>query len=152
MDALRTMDAHSLPSCAVTSHSLSGDMGGAVASNVVSVMDLKWIICSGAFHLLDGSLSAFVTWRSGVVGSDVGEVMRQQRLSRFNVVSVQVCDSLYHLAQRLLASKLRRVFLSSDDIARIVGIVGSRDILVEVVDDLIVLGLRVGHGLPRPSA
>jgi len=137
MDALRTMDTHSLPTCPVTSHSLSGDMGGVVASNVVSVTDLKWVIGSGDFHLLDGSLSAFVTWRSGIVDSHLDEIIRQQRLNRFKVVSVQVCDSLYHLSQRLLASKLLRVFLSSDDIARIVGIVGSRDILVEVISDLI---------------
>ena len=39
-------------------------------------------------------------------------------------------------ARRLVDSKLQRIFLSSDDIARIVGIVSSRDIMLQVLDQL----------------
>ena len=43
------MKAADLSICPTTSRELSGDLGGVVASNVVSVADLKWIICSGRY-------------------------------------------------------------------------------------------------------
>jgi len=136
MNALRIMDSKRLLICPVTSRELSGNMGGVVVSSVVSAADLKWVMCSGDFHVLDKSVSDFIAWRSGMEHAGLDRIMRMQRLKRFNVVSVDEGDSLYMLAQTLLKSKLQRIFLSSIELARIVGIVGTRDILIEVIDDL----------------
>ena len=51
-------------------------------------------------------------------------------------VSASEDASLHKLARRLVDSKLQRIFLSSDDLARIVGIVSSRDIMLQVLDQL----------------
>jgi len=136
LQALQVMNSEHLTICPTTSRELSGDMGGVVASNVVSVADLKWLVSTGQFEALNQSVSDFVAWRSGVETAKLDQILRQQRLRRFNVISVDEGDSLHMLAQRLLASKLQRIFLSSDEIARIVGIVSSRDILLEVLDQL----------------
>lgn len=45
-------------------------------------------------------------------------------------------DGTWTEARRLVDSKLLRIFLSSDDLARIVGIVSARDILSQVLDQL----------------
>lgn len=144
VNALRTMAVQGLTVCPVTSIELSGTMGGVVASNVVSVADLKWVITEGEFGIMDGSVAEFIEWRSkksrARASLTLKEALREQRLKRsfkFNVVSVQAEESLHTLAQRLLASKLQRIFLSSEEIARIVGTVSSRDILAEVLDQIV---------------
>jgi len=137
LQALRIMDSEHLTICPATSREFSGDLGGAVASNVVSVSDLKWVVSSGHFEILDQTVSDFIAWRNAAASANLGQILRQQHLSRFNVVSVHSRSSLHMLAQRLLSSKLQRIFLSSDEIARIVGIVSSRDILLEVLDQIL---------------
>jgi len=137
LQALRIMDSEHLTICPATSREFSGDLGGVVASNVVSVSDLKWVVSSGHFEILDQTVSDFIAWRNAAASANLGQILRQQHLSRFNVVSVHSRSSLHMLAQRLLSSKLQRIFLSSDEIARIVGIVSSRDILLEVLDQIL---------------
>eukprot|EP00928_Gymnodinium_smaydae_P048071 TRINITY_DN32119_c0_g1_i1.p1 TRINITY_DN32119_c0_g1~~TRINITY_DN32119_c0_g1_i1.p1 ORF type:complete len:1183 (-),score=171.06 TRINITY_DN32119_c0_g1_i1:108-3656(-) len=137
LQSLRIMDSEHLTICPATLRELSGNMGGVVASNVVSVSDLKWVIGSGQFDILNQSVRDFISWRTNVAHSDLGCILREQRLSRFNVISVREGDSLHMLAEKLLASKLQRIFLSSDELGRIVGIVSSRDILVEVLDQIV---------------
>jgi CBS domain-containing protein len=137
ISALRIMDSEHLTICPATSRELSGDLGGVVASNVLSVTDLKWVISTGSFGILDGSVSDFIAWRTGVASTSMDRMLRQHFLSRVNVISVHADDSLHMLAQRLMASKLQRIFLSSADLGRIVGIVGSRDILLEVINQLL---------------
>jgi len=136
-EALKVMDSSRHTVCPATLKELSGVFGGLVASNVVSVADLKLVILEDRLDVLDFSVNDFITWRQGVTSNNVDYQLRQQRLLRFNVVSVDAGDSLHTLAYRLLASKLQRIFLSSDEISRIVGIVSSRDILVEVLDQLL---------------
>mmetsp|Transcript_83806 Transcript_83806/g.242023 ORF Transcript_83806/g.242023 Transcript_83806/m.242023 type:complete len:121 (-) Transcript_83806:124-486(-) len=87
--------------------------------------------------VLEKSVGEFLTWRAGVAACSENQRLREQQRSRFNVVSVDEDDSLFELAKRLLASKLQRIFLSSEELARIVGIVSSRDILIEVLDSLL---------------
>jgi len=137
LHALQNMKTADLTICPTTSRELSGDLGGVVASNVVSVADLKWIICSGNFDALNMSVCDFLAWRTEAEGHSLDQILRLQRLRRFNVVSVHEGASLYTLAQRLVASKLQRIFLASDEIARIVGIVSSRDILLQVLDQIV---------------
>jgi len=52
------------------------------------------------------------------------------------VASVDRMESVHTLASKLLASKLQRIFLTSEELARIVGMVSARDILVEVLEDM----------------
>jgi len=137
INALRIMDSAASTVLPATLRELSGDLGGVVASNVVSVSDLKLVILEERHDVLDLSVSEFVSWRQNVMSANVDQMLRQQRLQRFNVVSVDAGDSLHTLAHRLLASKLQRLFLSSDEIARIVGVVSSRDILLEVLDQIV---------------
>jgi len=143
VNSLRIMDSQGLTICPATSVELSGTMGGVVASNVVSVADLKWVITEGEFGIMDGSVSNFIDWRSKIAHerASLSTALRKQHLNRritkFNVVSVHAADSLHSLASRLLASKLQRIFLSSEDIGRIVGIVSSRDLLAEVLDQIV---------------
>eukprot|EP00928_Gymnodinium_smaydae_P021964 TRINITY_DN18604_c0_g2_i1.p1 TRINITY_DN18604_c0_g2~~TRINITY_DN18604_c0_g2_i1.p1 ORF type:complete len:1227 (-),score=308.73 TRINITY_DN18604_c0_g2_i1:43-3723(-) len=137
LHALRMMDAEQLTICPATSRELSGDLGGAVAVGVIAVADLKWVMTTGEFHMLDRSIDDFMAWRNELVNIDSAKVARQKSLQRFNVVSVDRNETLMALASRLKASNLQRIFLSSDEIARIVGIVSSRDILIEVLDQLI---------------
>jgi len=136
LTAMKIMASEHLTICPVTSRELSGDLGGVVAVNVISVADLKWVISTGNLEMLDKSVEEFISWRSTFHTATADQTLRQERLQRFNVVSVHAGCSLYTLAQRLLASKLQRIFLSSDEIARIVGIVSSSDILREVADQL----------------
>jgi len=136
LNALRIMDQEGSTICPVTSRELSGDMGGVVASGVVSVSDLKWVMSSGQFDILSQPVSEFINWRDCNVTANLTDRLRQERLRRFNVISVRAGDSLHMLAQRILESKLQRIFLSSEELARIVGIVSSRDILIEVLDQL----------------
>jgi len=137
LDALRIMDSAHLTVCPATSRELSGSLGGVVAINVVSVADLKWVVSLGNFDILNKSVNEFITWRMSVATTRLGSIYRSQQLRRFNVVSVNAGDSLHMLAQRLLASRLQRIFLSSDELARIVGIVSSRDILIEILDQIL---------------
>ncbi|CAE7516948.1 CPK1 [Symbiodinium pilosum] len=137
LHALQNMKVADLTICPTTSRELSGDLGGVVASNVVSVADLKWIICSGRFDALGMSVCDFLTWRTEAESHSLDQILRLQRLRRFNVVSVHEGASLHTLALRLIASKLQRIFLASDEIARIVGIVSSRDILLQVLDQIV---------------
>jgi len=137
IDACCVMDAYRSTVCPATLRELSGAFGGLVASNVVSASDLKLVILEGRYDVLDLPVNDFIVWRQSVKGTHVDQMLRRQRLQRFNVVSVDAGDSLHMLAHRLLASKLQRIFLSSDQISRIVGIVSSRDILVEVLDQLL---------------
>lgn len=134
LNALRVMDKERVPVCLVTSREFSGDMGGVVASSVVSLADIKWTINADDFSILDNSVHNFGTWRVSFIDSKVDLKLRQQRLRRFNVISFDAGESLHTLACRLLASKLQRIFLSSDELARIVGIVSARDILAEILD------------------
>eukprot|EP00747_Dinoflagellata_sp_TGD_P125015 gnl/TRDRNA2_/TRDRNA2_174094_c0_seq1.p1 gnl/TRDRNA2_/TRDRNA2_174094_c0~~gnl/TRDRNA2_/TRDRNA2_174094_c0_seq1.p1 ORF type:complete len:1105 (+),score=166.55 gnl/TRDRNA2_/TRDRNA2_174094_c0_seq1:277-3315(+) len=147
LDALRIMDAEHLTICPISSHELSGDLGGVVAINVISVADLKWIVHTGDFGVLDQSMNDFLIWRSSLRSSmrasdspHAETLQHQISPSRFNVVSVDAFDSLQTLASRLLASKLERIFLSSDTTSRIVGNVSARDILIEVLDQLLESG------------
>ncbi|CAE8641559.1 unnamed protein product [Polarella glacialis] len=137
LHALRMMDAEKLTICPATSRELSGNLGGAVAVGVVAVADLKWVIASGEFDVLNRTINEFICWRNQVLAMDAEQMVRHRSLRRFNVVSVDKNETLHVLASRLLASKLQRIFLSSDEIARIVGIVSSRDILVEVLEQLL---------------
>eukprot|EP00928_Gymnodinium_smaydae_P031830 TRINITY_DN23236_c0_g2_i1.p1 TRINITY_DN23236_c0_g2~~TRINITY_DN23236_c0_g2_i1.p1 ORF type:complete len:1239 (+),score=158.27 TRINITY_DN23236_c0_g2_i1:40-3717(+) len=137
LTAFDIMDANRLSISPVTARGLSGDLGGVVASNVVSVADLKYVIGLNEFDILDKTVGDFVSWRAKVAVANLDQRLRMQRLQRFNVVSVQAGDSLHTLACRLVASKLRWVFLSSAELARIVGIVSARDILAEVIDQLL---------------
>eukprot|EP00439_Symbiodinium_sp_Y106_P039897 s767_g4.t2 len=137
LHALQNMKAAGLSICPTTSRELSGDLGGVVASNVVSVADLKWIIRSGRFDALGMSVCEFLSWRTEAEAQSLDQILRLQRLHRFNVVSVHEGASLHTLALRLLASKLSRLFLASDEIARIVGIVSSRDIILQVLDQIV---------------
>ncbi|CAE7492889.1 PIP5K6 [Symbiodinium pilosum] len=137
LHALQIMDAERLTICPATSQELSGDLGGAVAVGVVAVADLKLVFESDEYHVLDYSIDDFLSWRQHVVAEDSAKVVRYRSLRRFNVVSVDHHETLHVLATRLLASKLQRIFLSSNEIARIVGIVSSREILIEVVDQLL---------------
>lgn len=137
LHALQIMDAEKLTICPATSQELSGDMGGAVAVGVVAVADLKLVFESDEYHVLDYSIDDFLCWRQRVVAVDSAKMVRYQSLRRFNVVSVDHHETLHVLATRLLASKLQRLFLSSNEIARIVGIVSSREILIEVFDQLL---------------
>lgn len=137
MNALRTMDSQHLTVCLSTTRELSGDLGGVVASNVVSVSDLKHVFVHNQPDALDMSVKEFVSWRQSVANLKVDKILRKQRLHRFNVVAVGADDSLHTLAVRLLASKLQRIFLSTDETGRIVGCVSSRDILVEVLDQVV---------------
>mmetsp|Transcript_84722 Transcript_84722/g.177180 ORF Transcript_84722/g.177180 Transcript_84722/m.177180 type:complete len:1165 (-) Transcript_84722:875-4369(-) len=135
--AFRTMLGAHLTICPAVSREMSGDFGGVLAINVVSITDLKWVFNWGAFDKLDCTVNEFLTWRAEVTcGSSLASTQRQRTLSRFNVVSVDEDDSLLALAERLHASGLQRIFLSCEELARIVGIVSSRDILVEVIDQL----------------
>jgi len=136
--ALQIMDASSLTICPVTSRELSGSMGGVVAMNVVSAADLKWVMNLGEFRALDQSVGDFIAWRSNCIAANEESAQRAKSLGRFNVVSVDADDSLHILTSQMLASKLQRIFLSSREIARIVGIVSSRDILLEVLGQLAV--------------
>jgi len=136
LHALQIMDASSLTICPVTSRELSGSLGGVVAMNVISAADLKWVMNLGEFSALDQSVGDFIAWRSTCIAAHAHSSQRAKSLGRFNVVSVDADDSLHVLASRMLASKLQRIFLSSQEIARIVGIVSSRDILLEVLDKL----------------
>lgn len=137
LNALRLMDSEGLTICPATSMELSGSLGGLIAVGVVSVTDLKWVIESDDFSTLERSVEDFLSWRNGVSNQKSEHVDRNQKLKRFNVVSVDKNESLHDVATRLVASKLQRIFLSSSEIARIVGIVSSRDILVEVIDQLL---------------
>ncbi|CAJ1395370.1 unnamed protein product [Effrenium voratum] len=150
LHALRIMDAEKLTICPASSKELSGDMGGAVAVGVVAVADLKLVLETEQYHVLEFSIDDFLAWRNNVVAVDSAKLVRQRSLRRFNVVSVDHHETLHVLAKRLLASKLQRIFLSSHEIARIVGIVSSREILMEVLDQLLqasTLNLRVDGSL-----
>ncbi|CAL1136951.1 unnamed protein product, partial [Cladocopium goreaui] len=136
LHALTVMKAEGLTICPCTFRELSGSLGGVVASNVISTADLKWVVRSGDFAALHLSVQDFVAWRRKAESSDLDHILRQQRFMRFNVVSASEDASLHTLARRLVDSKLQRIFLSSDDIARIVGIVSSRDIMLQVLDQL----------------
>merc|ERR1712222_67802 len=129
------MDPERITICAAHSPELSGGLGGVVGLGVVSVADLKYVVTSGDFHVLDESVSAFVAWRSNVA-PDRRKLLKEH-FSKFSVVSVAAEDSVDVIASRLLTSKLQRIFLSCDEIARIVGLISSRDILVEVFDRLV---------------
>ncbi|CAJ1442403.1 unnamed protein product [Effrenium voratum] len=124
LNALGIMEKEGLTICPITLRELSGTMGGVVASNVVSAADLKWVVRSGNFAALNMSVGDFVAWRAESEQASLDHILRQQRLQRFNVVSVMAAASLHTLAQ--LTS-----VCSKDDIARIVGIVSSRDILLQ---------------------
>merc|ERR1711920_1029582 len=56
IDALRTMDKHRIPVTLATSRELSGDMGGLVASSVVAIADMKWVILANQFFILDNNV------------------------------------------------------------------------------------------------
>jgi CBS domain-containing protein len=136
LDAFEVMDSARLTICPTTSRDLSGDLGGVLAINVISVSDLKYLITEGEYGILDKTVSEFVLWRSEM-RSRSPEYRLKKSVGRFNVVSVNADDSLYDLATRLHRSKLHRIFLSCREISRIVGIVSSRDILVELMDQLL---------------
>jgi serine/threonine protein kinase/CBS domain-containing protein len=136
VNAFRLMDREGCTICPATSQELSGNLGGIVAINVISVADLKWVLCSGQFGILDRSVEDFISWKGNVASANLDQIMRNERLGRFNVVSVRAGDSLHMLAQRLVESKLPGLFLSSEEIARIIGIVTPRDILVEIFDQI----------------
>lgn len=137
LHALHIMDAERLTICAATSPELSGDLGGAVAVGVVAVADLKLVLETEQYQVLEYSIDDFLSWRKNVVTIDSAKLDRQRSLGRSNVVSVDHHETLHVLARRLIASKLQRIFLSSHEIARIVGIVSSREILMEVLDQLL---------------
>ena len=122
----------------------------------VSAADLKFIITQNAWDMLFQSVDAFISWRANVCEANAdptSEVPSQSRLikrvstdQRFNVVSIDSNESLHVLTSRLLSSKQQRIFLSSDTIARVVGIVSARDILLEVKSQIMqasVLGMQV---------
>jgi len=105
-------------------------------------------------QMLDRPVKEFIAWRSTIIASSADEVpnvdeTRSQQ--RFSVVSVDASESLYVLASRLASTKLRRVFLSSDELGRIVGSVSSQDILVEVQDTLRESS-ALGRKVPRPES
>jgi CBS domain-containing protein len=139
LHALHLMDSKGLPVSLATSRELSGDLGGAAPLGVVSVADLRFVFGESQLNVLDRSVSDFITWRANA------EASTSER-QRFNVISVDSNETLHVLASRLVSSKSRRIFLSSDEIGRIVGIVSAWDIFVEIYDRLIqscVLGERI---------
>merc|ERR1711920_1096027 len=131
----QVMDSSHSTICALTSGELSKDMGGVVAMNTVSVADLKWVLNSGNYEILGKSVNEFVEWRAGVANTNIDQMLRHERLRRINVIAVKETDSLHMLAHRLLQSKVQRIFLSSEEIGRIIGIVSSRDIVLEVLSE-----------------
>lgn len=138
LNAFRAMDTAHVTACPATTRELSGSCGGVVAINVIAVADLKWVFKYEAFDVLDSTVSDFLSWRVSVTSGGKSISMRQrQQMSRFNVVSVDEDDSLLVLAQRMLSSGVQRIFLSCEELARIVGMVSSRDILSEVLEQLI---------------
>lgn len=132
LNALQLMNREHLTICPVSLCELSDGLGGASCIGVMSVADLKHVLSSGEFHALDLPVSDFLAWRRQRTGAREGS-------DRFNVVAVDAREDLFVLAQRLLASRLQRIFLSSQEVSRIVGLVSSRDILVEVFDQLLQL-------------
>lgn len=149
------MDTEALSICPVTSRELSGDLGGAVAVGVISVSDLKFVLNStDNLQMLGRSVKEFIAWRSIHLASNTDEAPHADEAhsqQRFSVVSVDASESLYVLASRLVSTKLRRVFLSSDELGRIVGSVASQDILVEVQDTLRESS-ALGRKVPRPDS
>uniref|UniRef100_A0A7S1PJ99 CBS domain-containing protein n=1 Tax=Alexandrium catenella TaxID=2925 RepID=A0A7S1PJ99_ALECA len=149
LHGLQVMDAQHLTICPASSRELSGDMGGVVVVGVISVSDLKWVLQTGNYAILDGSADKFLSWRNDVIASAEPELSVQRSLGRYKCVSVGAEDSLYALAQTILSSRLRRLFLSSEEIARIVGVVSSRDILVETFGQLELQSSLLEESIPR---
>lgn len=131
--ALRVMDKERQPVCLATSRELSGDFGGAASVGVVQVSDLGFVVGGEEMSVLDKPVKDFIEWRAGERLQSTSD----STVQRFNVVSVDANETLHVLASRLLSSKSRRVFLSSDEISRVVGMVSARDILVEIHDQLV---------------
>merc|ERR1711957_243502 len=119
--------------CPSTSRELSGGLGGIAAIGVVSVSDVKCVLDTGDFAVLHKPLSDFIAWRSTAVHADASTTVCSKR---FNVVSVDQETTLHMLASALVASQLQRVFLSSEEIGRIVGVVSPRDIVSELFDGI----------------
>merc|ERR1712072_485132 len=130
LQALRLMDSAGLRLSLATSRELSGDLGGVASIGVVSVADLRFVFGEAQSNVLDLLVSDFIAWRANTESCT-------SEPQRFNVVSVDSNETLHVLASRLVSSKCRRIFLSSDEIARIVSIVSARDILVEIYGRLI---------------
>jgi len=149
LNGLQVLDAQHLTVCPVTSRELSGDLGGVAVVGVISVSDLKWVVHSGNFGILDSSITDFLTWRNEVSACSEAEMYSLRNQGRYKCVSVDAEESLYVLATKLLASRLQRIFLSSEEIARIVGIVSSRDILVEVYGELELQSSLMDEKFPR---
>ena len=66
LNALQIMDRERLTICAATSRELSGDLGGAVAVGVVAVADLKLVLETQEYHVLESSIDDFLAWRTKV--------------------------------------------------------------------------------------
>ncbi|OLP95879.1 Phosphatidylinositol 4-phosphate 5-kinase 6 [Symbiodinium microadriaticum] len=149
LHALQNMKAAGLSICPTTSRELSGDLGGEVdhsfapepetSGNFGSSGRFDALGMPEAYQAYRRSVCDFLSWRTEA-GSAwapltlLSQFMRVRRiLEEFGCrVAVQLlgvtwCAYVLHtLALRLLASKLSRLFLASDEIARIVGIVSSR--------------------------
>jgi len=124
LSALRKMDASKLTICPVINVELSScDAEGAVAMGVVSVTDLKHIILSGDGAMLSMSVLDFIAWRN-----TKGRT-RNSNKSRFPYVSGRKDCSLHTLSKKLLATNLQRIFISSEKLSRVIGVVSARDIL-----------------------
>lgn len=87
------------------------------------------IACDGYVFLV-AHMNHMCTKKSG---QTCGKWTSKQLLTTWNYPST---DGTWTEARRLVDSKLLRIFLSSDDLARIVGIVSARDILSQVLDQL----------------
>eukprot|EP00931_Biecheleriopsis_adriatica_P038768 TRINITY_DN22165_c0_g1_i4.p1 TRINITY_DN22165_c0_g1~~TRINITY_DN22165_c0_g1_i4.p1 ORF type:complete len:521 (-),score=79.33 TRINITY_DN22165_c0_g1_i4:50-1612(-) len=133
LEAFRVMDANNLTvTLATTSRDLSGGLGGVVSVGIISMVDIRWAIRLNEFFRLDKTVGEFISWRAGVVSCNEVRSHLSKKERPFNVVSVDANDSMHALARSMLASKLNRIFLWSKELNRIVGIVSSRDILIQV--------------------
>eukprot|EP00930_Biecheleria_cincta_P096372 TRINITY_DN88230_c0_g1_i1.p1 TRINITY_DN88230_c0_g1~~TRINITY_DN88230_c0_g1_i1.p1 ORF type:complete len:934 (-),score=150.51 TRINITY_DN88230_c0_g1_i1:93-2894(-) len=136
VDAFHNMNEAGMTVSFAASQDYSGGLGGVVSSGIISVADLRWVIKANDFKRLDQTVSEFMSWRANLVSIDEGEMLRRQQLGRFTVLSVETEASLHTLARLMLASQLNRIFLRSDKINRIVGIVSARDILQKILGQI----------------
>jgi serine/threonine protein kinase/CBS domain-containing protein len=121
--ALRKMESLDFKICPVINTELSGtDAEGAVAVGVLSIADLKHIIINGDAKKLSMSVLEFIAWRNTKMPEDAEK-------NRFPYVRENKACSLHFLAETILAVDLPRIFLSTEKLSRVIGMVSARDIL-----------------------
>lgn len=116
----------------INSELSSLDAEGAVAVGVVAASDLKHVLLHGDAAPLAMTVLDFIAWRSTTkLAHNKGSASEGKTHSknRFPYVSIGAGRSLYSLARKLLATNLQRIFLSSEKLHRVVGVVSARDIL-----------------------